>query len=176
MNCRTIREKLDLYAGGDLDGREITVVEVHLRTCLSCYRDYTELRDLLTTVRATRESELRGEAATESLVAGVMSEIHGPPPAAPQWLPRLTLVSGWAAAITLAVTLGWQVVRPPASSHSRSQPTVIEHGPSSGDLTPAWTINDEIGRQLDELPTRTRGRRVVVPSTVVQPGVRPKHF
>src|SRR5688572_33170040 len=113
MSCKSLRTKLELYAGDDLDGRESVAVVVHLRTCLACYREYVELRDMLTAVRASGRPRARGDAEVESLVAGVMGEIHGPPPPAPRLIERLTTVasvSGWAAALLLAFTLGWQVL------------------------------------------------------------------
>src|SRR5262249_4342901 len=75
VNCNRILKRLDLYAGGDLAGREAAEVELHLRGCLSCYREYVAQRDLLETVRGAGGIEPRGDAERETLVAGVMRRI-----------------------------------------------------------------------------------------------------
>src|SRR5262249_14193780 len=106
VNCNRILKRLDLYAGGDLAGREAAEVELHLRGCLSCYREYVAQRDLLETVRGVGGIEPRGDAERETLVAGVMRRIPGLPPPAPRLLPRVALVSGWAAALLVAVLFG----------------------------------------------------------------------
>ncbi|MBL8841197.1 MAG: zf-HC2 domain-containing protein [Planctomycetes bacterium] len=150
MDCEAIHPLLDLHAGGDLDAREAARVDAHLRGCLACYREWNELQSLLATVRGTARRELRSEAMGESIVAGVMRAIDGPPPPAIRWLPRLTLASGWAAAVVLAVTLGWNVLRPAAPRPERAAPPIYE----SPSLDPSLirTIGDELGRQFDELP------------------------
>ncbi len=168
MNCETFHPLLDLHAGGDLDAREAARVEAHLRSCLACVREWSELRGLLVTVRGTARRELRSEAMGESIVAGVMSSIDGPPPAAIRWLPRLTMVSGWAAAVVLSVTLGWSLLRPAAPRSERAAPPIIQ----SPTLDPSLirTIGDELGRQLDELPHGARpGGHGVPPARRLRP-------
>ncbi len=109
MNCKRIRPRLDLLAGDDLAGRDAAEVEAHLRRCLACYREYVEMREMLTAVRgASRPDDVAGaRASSDDFVHGVMSGIQGPPPAAPRLLPRLTMASGWAAALLLGLTIGW---------------------------------------------------------------------
>ena len=109
MNCKRIRPKLDLLAGDDLAGRDAAEVEAHLRGCLACYREYVEMREMLSAVRgASRPDDVaRTREPADDFVHGVLSRIQGPPPAAPRLLPRLAMASGWAAALVLGLTVGW---------------------------------------------------------------------
>jgi hypothetical protein len=79
-----------------------------------------------------------------------MKQIQGPPPALPRLMPRLTMVSGWAAALVLGLTAGWL--------HRQNGPTfappgtvpVIEHGnPSIPTID--QRIDSEVKSQLDEM-------------------------
>ena len=169
MNCKSIQEQLDLYAGGDLDGRESAQVAAHLKSCLACFRDFSELRDLLATVRSAGHDQggsARGDAESEAFVGSVMREIHGPPPPAPQLIARLSFVSGWAAALLLGVTLGWRTLAglgagsaggdaPPAAGPQA--PNVIDRGSNDPRLsTIDYDVDAELSRQLDELRRRDR--------------------
>jgi anti-sigma factor RsiW len=161
MSCNKFRPKLELHAGDDLDGREAAEVSAHLKSCLACFREYTELRDMLAVVRSTGFDRARGDAEVESIVAGVMRGIDGPPPAAPRLLARLSLVSGWAAAILLAVTLGWQaftggrVATPPRTG---PEPVLIDHRWNGRGPIPA-SLEADLDEQFDEL-RKSRGIRV----------------
>jgi anti-sigma factor RsiW len=150
MNCKRIKAKLDLLAGDDLSGRDAAEVEGHLRQCLSCYRDYVELREMVVAVRAaSRPDELvRSRAERESFVAGVMNRIQGPPPALPRLMPRVAMVSGWAAALLLGLTLGWYRWQLNQNGASPRPGPVIEITPSN--LSPT-TIDHEVQSQIDEL-------------------------
>ncbi len=171
MDCRKIHPLLDLHAGGDLDAREGARVDAHLRGCLACFREWSELREVLGTVRASSRRELRSESMGESIVAGVMGAIDGPPPPAVRWMPRLTLVSGWAAAVLLAVTLGLGAWRDPAPRPERSSPRIVESQPNI-DSSLIRTIGDELGRQLDELPNGAGRGGAITPSTRRNPRSR----
>ncbi|MSR46408.1 MAG: zf-HC2 domain-containing protein [Planctomycetes bacterium] len=171
MDCKKIRPLLDLHAGDDLDGHERIAVDVHLRGCLACFREFAEMRSLVDVVRATTRDELRSEAAGESIVAGIMGAIHGPPPAAPRLLPRLLTASGWAAAVLLAGTLGvsaWSDRSVAPSRSNRASPQIVE-GDAGLEGLPLRAIGDEIDRQLDELHRGSR-RTPLVP--VSKPAVR----
>jgi hypothetical protein len=161
VNCRHVRKKLALHAGDDLDARESAAVSAHLTGCLSCYREFVELRDMVSTVRAAGGPRVRGDAESEALVASVMREIHGPPPPAPQLLPRLALVSGWAAALLLGVTLAWPSFFPaPTPPVERPKPVILEGG--GGDPRLRTIENErELQRQIDELnqPGASRAAR-----------------
>jgi hypothetical protein len=158
MNCKRIKKKLDLLAGDDLSGRDAAEVEAHVSQCLSCYREYVDLREMLVAVRgASRPPELAPTAAeSEAFVGGVMRQIQGPPPALPRLMPRLAMVSGWAAALVLGLTVGWyrwQLGREIAAPHGT--PTIID---THGDFTPATEqrnfeqrIDSEVESQLEEL-------------------------
>jgi|RhiMethySRZTD1v2_1073278.scaffolds.fasta_scaffold1941306_2 hypothetical protein len=163
MSCKNIQTRLDLYAGGDLEAREAGEVAAHLRTCLACYREYVELHDLLMSVRGTSRDHARGDAETESLVAGVMREIHGPPPPVPQLLPRLAMVSGWAAALLVTGSLGWQVLASRTTpSPGGTPPRVIDRGGSDAlsfeQIKPASPLEEDLARQLEELRHRNPSR------------------
>lgn len=159
MNCKRIKKKLDLLAGDDLSGRDAAEVEAHVSQCLSCYREYVDLREMLVAVRgASRPPELAPTPAeSEAFVGGVMRQIQGPPPALPRLMPRLALVSGWAAALVLGLTVGWyrwQLQREVAPHSGEGQ--VIQQNP--GGFTPATDqrtfdqrIDSEVQSQLDEL-------------------------
>jgi anti-sigma factor RsiW len=153
MNCKRIRPKLDLLAGDDLSGRDAAEVEGHLRQCLSCYREYVELREMVVAVRgASRPPEFaRSRSESESFVGDVMKQIQGPPPALPRLIPRLTMVSGWAAALVLGLTAGWyqrQSSRP-VWSPPGARPIIENQNPSLP------TIESDLKRQIDELRGRT---------------------
>lgn len=163
LDCEAARPLLDLHAGDDLDGRERLAVEAHLRSCLQCFRDYSELRALLVTVRAASAGESRSEAIGETIVSRVMSAIHGPPPAMPRLLPRLLTASGWAAAALLAATLGFQALAGRATAPKGPggvMPQIVE-GDGSADGMPFRSIGNErwrpgeiapaLERQFDEL-------------------------
>lgn len=170
MDCDKILPLLDLHAGGDLDRQEQASVEAHLRSCLSCWREFTAMRGLLEEVRGTARAEFHGESMSESIVAGVMGRIDGPPPALPRLLPRLMTASGWAAAAVLAVTLGWSVLREQSSVAPRSTPTIVEMNGNHGGGIPIHTIGSELDAQLDELH-RGGVRPRIVPA---KGGARPR--
>jgi len=183
MNCTSIRKRLALHAGGDLDGREAAAVAAHLKSCLACYREYSEMHELLGQVRASGRHRARGDAETESLVAGVMRGIHGPPPPAPQLLPRLAMASGWAAALLLGVALGWRALVPADGSpiEPKSPARVLDHGSAPGALTidrrdgsPAASLEEDLARQLEEL--RRRGGPSRSPQEPPTPALRVKSF
>ena len=158
MNCKRIKKKLDLLAGDDLSGRDAAEVEAHLRQCLSCYREYVELREMLVAVRdASRPAGFaRSGAESEAFVGDVMKQIQGPPPALPRLMPRLAMVSGWAAALVLGLTVGWyrwQLGQGGPSTHAT--PTIID---TRGEYVPAneqrnfeQRIDSQVESQLDEL-------------------------
>lgn len=170
MDCKKILSLLDLHAGGDLDRHEQVAVEAHLRSCLTCWREYTEMRGLLDEVRGSARAEFHGESMSESIVAGVMGRIDGPPPALPRLLPRLMTASGWAAAAVLAVTLGWSALReqqPPAAT--RGTPTIVEMNGNRPGGIPIHTIGNELDLQLDELQRGNARPRVVPANGTTRP-------
>ncbi len=158
MNCKRIRSKLDLLAGDDLAGRDADEVEAHLRRCLACYREYVEMRELLGTVRGARRPDdvaVSREPADE-FVDSVMSRIQGPPPAAPRLLPRLAMVSGWAAALVLGLTVGWYRWQLQGSAGRPGDPSLVRD-PTVVDQK----IERDLRDQFDEIlsPSRTSGPR-----------------
>ena len=161
MNCKRIKAKLDLLAGDDLSGRDAAEVEAHLRTCLSCYREYVELRDMVVAVRAAaRPAEFsRSAEESEAFVGDVMKQIQGPPPALPRLIPRLTMVSGWAAALVLGLTAGWLYRQNGTAWVAPGGGPVIEHvNPSIPTID--QRIDSEVQKQIDEL----RGRSPAEPA------------
>jgi anti-sigma factor RsiW len=181
MSCKTIRDRIDLYAGGDLDGREAAQIAAHLKSCLGCYREFAEMHELLGRVRATARDGARGADGSESLVAGVMGEIHGPPPPAPALLPRLLFASGWAAALLLAASLGFRILTGGAQEPSAGGPPrrLLQHESfdvlPAGGTAPASALEDDLGRDLEELrassgPSRSPRARSAPPIRV------PKNF
>jgi hypothetical protein len=154
MNCKRIRSKLDLLAGDDLAGRDAAEVEAHLRRCLACYREYVEMRELLSAVRgASRPADVAGSREpSDDFVHGVMSRIQGPPPAAPRLLPRLAMVSGWAAALVLGLTVGWYRWQLQGSA-GRSGEAPFVHEPTVVDQK----IERDLRDQFDELTGSQRG-------------------
>jgi len=153
MNCKRIKARLDLLAGDDLAGRDAAEVEAHLRTCLACYREYVAMRDLLAEVRANARPAgvARGADATESFVGDVMTRIEGPPPAASRLLPRLTMASGWAAALLIGLTLGWYRWRLDAGRAPRSLRSVPVIEVPDRPLTMDRLIENDLSHQLDEM-------------------------
>jgi hypothetical protein len=156
MNCKRIRARLELLAGDDLAGRDAAEVEAHLRSCLNCYREYVELRDLLVEVRAAGRPHdvVRTRGDSEAFVAGVMQRIQGPPPAAPRLLPRLAMVSGWAAALVLGLTVGWYRWHLERTPPHHDLPNVID--PGRGGATYVDRVERELSDQFDEM---SGGRR-----------------
>ena len=170
MDCNKILPLLDLHAGGDLDRLEQASVEAHLRGCLSCWREFSAMRGLLEEVRGTARAEFHGESMSESIVAGVMGRIDGPPPALPRLLPRLMTASGWAAAAMLAATLGWSALKEQAPVAPRGTSTIVEVNRDRGGGIPIQTIGNELDQQLDELH-RGGVRPRIVPA---KHGARPR--
>jgi anti-sigma factor RsiW len=159
MNCKRIKKKLDLLAGDDLSGRDAAEVEAHLRQCLSCYREYVDLREMLVAVRgASRPAEFaRSGAESEAFVGDVMKQIQGPPPALPRLMLRVAMVSGWAAALVLGLTVGWYRWQLGQGDATHREPAEIWESRSLLS-TPAVNqreldqrIDSEVQSQLDEL-------------------------
>lgn len=108
MNCRNIRDKLILFAGGDLEALEAAEVDVHTRQCLACYRELASLREMVQRVRGLRDQgpSLLELAPDEEFTAAVMARIDGLPEIPRRRLPQLLRYSGWAAALVLGLFLG----------------------------------------------------------------------
>ena len=180
MNCNRLRSQLGLHAGDDLPAREAAEVEAHLRSCLNCFREFGALRDLLAKVRSTARVLPAGVRGPGSLVDSVMAEIHGPPPALPRLLPRIALASGWAAALVLGVTLGWQSLAQRSAAPGRSGagpevPVVIDHGGDylrgGAQVAPASSLDTLLDEQFHELDGAgpSRSPRVIAPRPIRVP-------
>lgn len=55
MNCRRIKERIPLAAGGDLELEMLAAVEAHCAGCLPCYRELARFRAALAPLREMRE-------------------------------------------------------------------------------------------------------------------------
>jgi len=58
MKCRNVREKLALYAGGDLPEAEISELERHLDGCRSCTQGLDQLRRAINAVEQINEADI----------------------------------------------------------------------------------------------------------------------
>jgi len=104
MLCSQIQKQLPLHAGGDLDPTDAVEVDVHLRRCLSCYREWSELRETLAAVRGIGRD---GPAlrAPEQFVGSVMDAVRAGPPLQIRSRLRWVSFTGWAAAAALLLWL-----------------------------------------------------------------------
>ena len=177
MTCKRTLKRLPLFAGGDLDLRAQTEVEIHLQGCLSCYREFTTYRDTIALVRsvAVPQQSLEHDSSLQagpSLLDGVMEQIDAPPPAAPRLLPFLVTASGWAAALLLGAFLAYSqdlndsgVERP--GNNTKPLNPVTAGGPSGSqpEVVPAvvWSIPDEW-----LLPESPRGLHEVVDQELLE--------
>ncbi|MDD4188964.1 MAG: zf-HC2 domain-containing protein [Eubacteriales bacterium] len=58
MECRKIKEKIDLYIDGLLSFEEKELFETHIRECPACNLEYTKSAALVNAARAVREEEV----------------------------------------------------------------------------------------------------------------------
>jgi len=153
MNCTKALSRLPLFAGGDLDLREHAAVEGHLEHCLPCYREFRRQAGLLERVqRAASRSRAELPPLGDAFTASVMGSIEGPPPL-PRLVPRLIMVSGWAAALLLGVSLAFGPIpwpRDPAigpgdTAGSAPDPGALTRSDETDAVEPqAWIIPTEL--------------------------------
>jgi hypothetical protein len=125
MNCVDWEERVAMHAGGDLTPAEFTDVERHLAGCPACHGFWTELREVLDTLRDEHCTDIDAAHFT-AVRAIVIAEIER---GRKTWR-RLAWVSGVgiAAALLLGVALRPAPLPPPPPRVAVSIP--------GADLTP----------------------------------------
>jgi hypothetical protein len=166
---------LPLHVGGDLDPRHIDAVDDHLKTCLSCFREFREYATMRSRLGVLAEERLP-EGALEGFAEEVMARIAvgepGPAAAAPgapviRWplLPRLAA----AAALLIVCVAGWRYTtdgaltpldRPSTTNPLPPSSTVSQlPTPTSPGVIPYGALRMPRNATLSPVPPGTQGLR-----------------
>jgi len=122
MRCRPIREKLDLYAAGELSPSAVEQMESHLQGCPACRKELAKLRKLETLLRTAATPPV-----PEGFAARVLTKAKERPPAtvAARPLARRVAPLSWewigaSAALAVGLMIGvfmgnatWRAAGPP---------------------------------------------------------------
>jgi len=138
--CRSVRDKLPLHVGRDLDPKFEKQVDAHLATCLNCLREYralAEARAILGVVAEQRLPEGVLDGFTEEVMARIAVDEPGPaaelPRSARRRTPLQLLPALSAAAALLLVALAAQLYF--EREHSVARPDLggllQQHSPES---------------------------------------------
>lgn len=108
---------LPLHVGGDLDPRHIEPVDKHMKTCLSCFREFRELAVMRGRLGVLAEAPLpRGilDGFAEEVMARIAVGEPGPAAEAPgpSGILRMPLLPGLAAAAAVLIVsfAGWRLM------------------------------------------------------------------
>ena len=77
MNCDHARERLALYAGGDLEGTEAATLDHHLQECAGCRRFYEGLESNHALLRSLRREAVT-PASLSQMRAGLFYKLQDP--------------------------------------------------------------------------------------------------
>lgn len=77
MNCDQARERLALFAGGDLEGTEAATLDRHLQECPGCRRFYEGLENNHALLRSLRREAVT-PASLSQMRAGLFSQLQNP--------------------------------------------------------------------------------------------------
>ncbi|MBX3461674.1 MAG: zf-HC2 domain-containing protein [Planctomycetes bacterium] len=123
-SCRTVREALPLFVGGDLDPDRAAAVGSHLRDCPGCRREAVALQQPLRRLRRL-PVPVAGDAFFAELQGAILDRVEaaaGSP--ASRWAGALGGRRTWMAlAGLLAATAGLWALRPAAA------PSVLQRAP-----------------------------------------------
>jgi hypothetical protein len=143
MICSSVRKQIPLAVGGDLDAEDQRIFDEHLRSCLSCYREYRDYQDVLAKLDPIRAPEPVAAPAglAEAILAEVRAGTQGPlaPHPMPLWarsafLPRVVLPL--AAALLVFTIAGMHFLDGGKSSRPQAIP-----GGMFGDPPTTMVIN-----------------------------------
>ena len=98
MNCRRVKSRLNAYAGHDLSACEHAAVEVHLKSCLACYREFAGVRASHAAICSLHESRTRSDTERQEFLDAVMQRVWVEPPPRRRSTAQLLSMSGWVAA------------------------------------------------------------------------------
>lgn len=173
--CHHVRDQLPLHVGNDLEPNAAERVDAHLKSCLSCFREFREL--------ATMRGRL-GVLAEEPLPAGILDgfteevmariAIGEPGPAAEPPVPaRVLRPFAWqrvaaVAAVVLVAVSTWKLVDDPAvtrPSEGGAEAPVV--GPES-----SLVAHDESATQAGDAQPELRGQPAVTPFGFQSPALR----
>ena len=108
---------LPLHVGGDLDPRHIEPVDKHMKTCLSCFREFRELASMRGRLGVLAEDPMpRGilDGFAEEVMARIAVGEPGPAAEAPgpSGILRMPLLPGLAAAAAVLIVsfAGWRLM------------------------------------------------------------------
>ncbi|MBU0756094.1 MAG: zf-HC2 domain-containing protein [Planctomycetes bacterium] len=120
MSCKRIQKLLPLYVGEDLDASELHEVKDHLKSCLTCYREYQDHLGAKQTLGklSLEESNHRSDLSrimdgfTDQVLERISKDPHGPSAPVPRliytYLPRALAA---AAMLLVAITAGIYFLR-----------------------------------------------------------------
>jgi hypothetical protein len=144
---------LPLHAGGDLDPRHVEAVDVHLKNCLPCFREFREYASMRSRLGVLAEERLPDgvlDGFAEEVMARIAVGEPGPAAVAPgspmsRWpsLPRLAA----AASLLIVCVAGWRYMGDGALK-------VLERPTSVSSLPPSNTVSQSPQPQwLGALPS-----------------------
>src|SRR4051812_20506040 len=103
MNCKKIRNLIQSYVDGHIDGSERQQVEHHLEQCAPCAREAKSTRDLVRLLGRVPERSVSASFERE-LMAAVEARAPASAPAA--WWERFSLHFEWRLRVPALVTAG----------------------------------------------------------------------
>ena len=152
MTCNRCAKWIPLAVGGDLDPGQQLEVEEHLRSCLTCYRAYDELRRVrgeLEPLRAPRYADAP-DGLYDDIMVAVRRNEPGPSadyadlnPRVFEWLDSARRALPTAAAFLIFTVIGYFALgeRPDAGSRGGLPRTSVTPPPMSQPISPAHMQN-----------------------------------
>lgn len=160
MNCRDVREALDALLDGEMEAGEELAVRDHLDWCLSCAREFDDLREWHGTLADALCSEGARPSVTERrrTADAVIAAIR----------PRAAAPVRWAAVLAIGLSIGVAVCavslsRPPRDQVVRVADRLRERETRGAELR---LVSEEIERDLG------RAREVVAARAPEDPAAR----
>ena len=129
--CQDYKEKLILYAYGELDQKERSALEGHLRKCEGCRRERERMSRFSDRMKETMSTPELPPAQTRDLTGAIMRKLGEKQKIS--WWRKWDLTGGYrfipalAAACLIIVTLGWFSLKVLNDSPS-SQPILSQNG------------------------------------------------
>jgi hypothetical protein len=171
MRCNRVRRLIPLGAGRDLEPELQAAVELHLRSCLSCYREFRAVRASLAAFATLADSAGSTDvpSAPLGLAASIMDAVRAgvPGPAAPvrTWGERARFALPLAATFIAFALAGFYLFGGGPSPSQGDIRTI--HVPTEG-MVVGYTGGD---RMVDVLPAT-----IEIPRHWFAPGARAPAF
>jgi hypothetical protein len=173
MSCAIWKDRVALFAGGDLETGEAAVVERHLNQCAACSALAADLRWELDGLRQVHAEPLAAEHYA-AVRRRVLAELAKPPQARAVW------TWAWAAALAAAAAgvLVWVMTRP-AAVPAPPLPRLVASAPKQSRAQRAprkgAVISTHVRRRRGEraAPSADEQRRLEVAEVVTPPRPAP---